>query len=163
LIGMRLADLTKSNRVVRDSGQHDWFVSMGGAGRVRISSLKNVFFYSCEEMQTVLVSFCRVRFLLYASALLLALYDVAAQLQSSTPNGLLGQLAVLMALANVVFFTQRGVAYYRLLALGQRQTWHVVSTTIDSRPMFAAYKRFQSGDEDFYVPYLLATCTPQVA
>ena len=101
LIGMRLSDLTKKNRAVRDSGQHSWFVSMGGIpDKVKISSLNNVFFYSLEEMQTVLVGFCRVRFLLYATALLVALYDLYdlyVQWQGINAGHHLGQLAVVMA------------------------------------------------------------------
>lgn len=163
LIGMRLSDLTKQNRVVRDSGQHNWFVSIGGiSDKVKISSLKNVFFYSKEEMQTVLVSFCRLRFLLYAAALLAAFLDLYVQWQGVSEN-YSNLLAVAMVLANIIFFTQRSASYYRLLSLGQRQDWHVGTATIDSHTMFAAYKRYQNKDDDFYVPYLMATFTPQLA
>lgn len=164
LISMRLSDLTRQNRIVLDSGQHSWFISIGGIpDREKIISLKNVFFYSLEEMQTVLIGFCRVRFLLYAAALLVALYDLYAQCHGVNAGDHLGQLAVAMGLANVVFFTRRSVAYYRLLTLGQRQDWHVGTVSVNSRHMFAAYNRCQSKGDVFYVPYLLAIFTPQLA
>lgn len=163
LIGMRLSSLVRRNRVVLDSGQHDWFVSMGGVtAKEKIISLKNVFFYSQEVMKSVLTGFCRVRLLLYVTALLVAAYDVHGQWSLPATDHRV-QVTLAMAVANLVFFTYRSITYFRLLVLGQRQTWHVGTVVVDSQTMFAAYTRCRSRDDEFYVPYLLAVFTPQVA
>ncbi len=164
LIGMRLSSLVRRNRVVLDSGQHDWFVSMGGiTGKEKIISLRNVLFYSQDVMKSVLTGFCRVRLLLYVAALLVAAYDVYGQWSSLGTDHLLVQLTLAMAVVNLVFFTYRSITYLRLLIVGQRQAWHVGTVVVDSRTMFAAYTRCRSRDDEFYVPYLLAVFTPQVA
>lgn len=163
LIGMRLSQLTKRNRVIADSGQHRWYVSMGGVPeQVKILSLKNVLFHSQEEMRSVLISFCRVRFLLYVSAVLIAGLDVSGLWLGSGAAAGPSQWHVAMALATIAFFAWRSVAYYRLLRLGQRQDWHVSTTSVDGCDMYAAYKRCQGKNGDYYVPYLLATFSPQV-
>jgi hypothetical protein len=164
LIGMRLASLTRKNRIISDGGQHRWFVSMGGVNETeKIVSLKNVFFYSAQEMQKELIGFCRLRFLLYTAALLVAGHDLYAQWPGVSAGSGYGMLIVAMALGNVAFFLRRSVIYYRLLTLGQRQNWQVCAASVDQREMFAAYKRCQGKTGDYYVPYLLATFTPQVA
>ena len=161
-VSMRLSGLAVRNKLVYDSHSEQRTVYVQGIPvSDTVSALRNVFFYSAEDMRDELTRFACVRFLLCLVCMGLAVRDLlqGATAWQRVPDWQL--LAPVMAGGLLVFVAWRARCCFALWQQGLRRQWQVGVVSLDGVPASAAYVSVPGAGGGTTVPYLEALLTPR--